>query len=124
MDWYPHYITDYRRDTLHLNTLEHGAYRLLIDAYMEYGSLPNDDAILARLVGLTSQSWATIAPTIRAFFVTRDSRLRHKRCDRELDTQTSKRASAAERKRRNRLKSLQVVTRDGEIVNRSRVTDA
>jgi uncharacterized protein YdaU (DUF1376 family) len=106
MDWYPHYINDYDRDTLHLTTLEHGADRLLIDAYMRFGQpLPDDDEILARIAKLEPTAWAAIAPTIRAFFVTRDSRLCHKRCHTELTKQSEKRENAAKRQRRKRLKS-------------------
>lgn len=111
MDWYPHHIVDYRRDTLHLTTLEHGAYRLLIDAYMELGKLPDDDTILARFAGMTPTEWASIAKTIRKFFgMPRDGFLRHKRCDAEIAKQAQWRAAnaakqAAWRQRRTALRN-------------------
>ena len=103
MHWYPHYITDYRRDTLHLTTLQHGAYRLLIDAYMEFGrSLPDDDAILARLSGLALNEWLDMATVIRAFFVSAGTTLKHKRCEAELNEQSRARLKWARDKARQR----------------------
>ena len=116
VDWYPHYIIDYQRDTLHLTTLEHGAYRLLIDAYMLHGKpLPDNDAVLAKIVGLEPDQWSSIAPTILAFFVTRDGRVSHKRCEHELNKQAKRRSDMAERQRRNRLKNNDPVTRESRV---------
>ena len=117
MDWYPHYIVDYQRDTLHLTTLEHGAYRLLIDAYMLHGRpLPDDDAVLARIAGMTIGVWGEISSTIRAFFLSSGTVLRHKRCDHELEEQTQLRHRWAKNKREQRsskpLQSLNGVRED------------
>jgi len=114
MDWYPHHIIDYRRDTLHLSTLEHGAYRLLIDAYMELGELPDSDPALAKITGMHLQQWTDIAPTIRAFFRPANGHLTHKRCDAELVKQAEWRAAnnARQTARRLRRKGLHLVTRD------------
>ena len=114
MDWYPHHIVDYRRDTLHLTTLEHGAYRLLIDAYMELGKLPDNDPALARIIGMHPREWKAIAPTIRAFFQPANGHLTHKRCDRELHKQAEWRAAnnARQAARRMRRQGLHLVTRD------------
>jgi len=45
----PWHIGDYLGDTMHLTTLEHGAYCLLIMHYWRTGPLPNDDRMLADL---------------------------------------------------------------------------
>ena len=103
LDWYPHYIVDYQRDTLHLTTLEHGAYRLLIDAYMLHGRpLPDNDAVLARIAGMTDEAWSGISATIRAFFMSSGTVLKHKRCEHELEEQTRLRHRWAENKREQR----------------------
>jgi uncharacterized protein YdaU (DUF1376 family) len=69
--WYPFYPGDYQRDTQHLTTLEHGAYRLLIDAcYCRGGSLPANDGDLARICRLQPHEWAEIRNRIADFFVT------------------------------------------------------
>ena len=67
--WMPWYIGDYRRDTGHLSTLEHGAYRLLIDHYWETGPIPDDDEELAQITLLSVFRWRKIRPKIERFFV-------------------------------------------------------
>ena len=51
MNFYKHYIGDYQRDTGHLTLTEHGAYRLMLDAYYATGKpLPSDRKALYRLL--------------------------------------------------------------------------
>lgn len=67
--WYPHYIGDYQRDTQHLTTLEHGAYRLLLDTcYTSNGRLPDDDGDLSRIAKLSLSDWQAIRSRIAVFF--------------------------------------------------------
>ena len=102
VDWYPHYIKSYRRKTLHLTTLEHGAYRLLIDAYMLHGqALPNNDNVLAKIAGISDTEWLAIATTIRAFFTSSGTILKHKRCEHELSEQMQQRKSWSKNKTNN-----------------------
>jgi uncharacterized protein YdaU (DUF1376 family) len=101
VDWHPHHIDAYRRKTRHLSTLEHGAYRLLMDEYMaDRRPLPNDDRALAGIVKLPLLEWLIIAPTIRAFFRKRGDFLHHDRCDQELDAQDAKSKRATDKARK------------------------
>lgn len=51
MNFYKHYIGDYQRDTGHLSLAEHGAYRLMLDAFYATGKpLPADRKALYRLL--------------------------------------------------------------------------
>ena len=51
MNFYKHYIGDYQRDTGHLSLAEHGAYRLMLDAFYATGKpLPADKKALYRLL--------------------------------------------------------------------------
>lgn len=96
MDWYAWNIKAYRADTAHLTTLQHGAYRLLIDHYMDTRvPLLDNDLALAKIAGLTAEEWASMSMTIRAFFRPEGGRLHHKHCDAELNEQDggTKRAS-------------------------------
>ena len=79
--WMPLYVADYRVDTAHLSTLEHGAYLLLIMHYWSSGKLPSNDVQLARICGLSDSEWAEIRPVLRAFF---GAKWRHRRIDFEL----------------------------------------
>lgn len=68
--WYPHYIERYRRKTGHLTIAEHGAYRLLMDAYWDNrGPLPADDNRLRRLIGADREEWDAVKEAVLAFFV-------------------------------------------------------
>ena len=91
MDWYPWYFAIYEADAGHLSCLEDGAYRRLIDRYMRtQAPLPDDDAALARFVGLSLDEWLGIAPRIRPFFQARSGKLHNKRCNQELDKQVAR----------------------------------
>jgi uncharacterized protein YdaU (DUF1376 family) len=80
------YVADYLGDTRHLTTEQHGAYMLLLMAmWRAGGSLPDDDAKLARMVGLTPARWARISDDVLAFFQTDGTRLSHKRVTAELE---------------------------------------
>jgi uncharacterized protein YdaU (DUF1376 family) len=101
MDWYPHHIDPHRRNTRHLSTLEHGAYRLLMDEYMaDRRPLPDDDRALAGIVKLPLPEWMIIAPTIRAFFRKPGDFLHLDRCDQELDAQDAKSKRATDKAKR------------------------
>lgn len=101
MDWYPFFVTDYRKDTYHLSLEEDGAYRRLIDEYMvTRAALPNDDAALARIVGIPKTEWDRLATVVRRFFKTRNDKLFHKRCEREIRAQNARHNRNSERARK------------------------
>ena len=65
----PFHTDAYLADTRHLTTIEHGTYMLLlITAWRNGGSLPNDDKLLARYASLGPRQWQRIKPTIMQFF--------------------------------------------------------
>lgn len=98
LDWFPWYIRDYRRDTQHLTLEEEGAYRRLIDEYMySRKPLPNDDAALARILGIPKTDWDRLAPKVRRFFRARNDKLWHKRCEDELHAQDARHNRNSER---------------------------
>lgn len=87
-DWYPWHIQKYRRATSHLSLAEDGAYRRLIDEYMMTGApLPDNDASLARIIGVSREEWAIVAIAIRPFFEASHGKLINKTCEEELHTQ-------------------------------------
>lgn len=79
--WMPLYITDYLADTVHLTTVEHGAYLLLIMAYWKEGKLPQDDTKLARICRMAPAQWAEIRDVIAEMF---QDGWRHSRIDQEI----------------------------------------
>jgi uncharacterized protein YdaU (DUF1376 family) len=87
----PLYIADYLADTRRLSTLEHGAYMLLIMDYWRNGSLPNDDAKLARIAGLSGREWKVVRESIAPLF---HDGWKHKRIDAELIRSAEKSNSA------------------------------
>lgn len=98
MEWYAWFIRDYRVDTRHLSLAEHGAYRLLIDEYMDRrGPLPDDDRALAAIVGVGFEEWSAVAPVVRKFFRAKDGNLVHKRCQQEISAQNTRLRRFSER---------------------------
>jgi uncharacterized protein YdaU (DUF1376 family) len=91
--WMPFYVSDYVADTMHLGTLEHGAYVLLILHYWRHGSLPDDDGQLARIVRATPEQWADLRPALLQFF---GDGWTHKRIDAELSEADAKYTRRAE----------------------------
>jgi uncharacterized protein YdaU (DUF1376 family) len=113
MRWYPWYPVEHRRATLKLSLAEDGAYRRLLDEYMNNrGPLPDDDPVLARILGVGLDEWLAISPNVRTFFKARNGRLVHKRCESELQVQDrrmqlfSDRGKKAARARYNKHKDL------------------
>ena len=79
--WMPLYVGDYLRDTRDLNTLQHGAYLLLIMHYWQHDALPADDARLAAITGLSVAQWRRIREPVQAKF---SDGWRHRRIEAEL----------------------------------------
>lgn len=79
--WMPLYVPDYRADTGHLSTFQHGIYLLLIMHYWQTGSLPDDDAQLARIAGCTASEWKKNREVIAKFFL---PGWKHGRIEKEL----------------------------------------
>jgi uncharacterized protein YdaU (DUF1376 family) len=96
LPYLPFFIGDYLKETRHLTTEQHGAYLLLILEYwVKQGSLPDDDAQFARIVGLPVAKWRRMRPAIQAFF---HGGWHHERMDAELakaSALTEKRRTAA-----------------------------
>jgi len=66
----PFWTDAYLGDTMHLTTIEHGAYMLLlITAWRSKdGKLPDNDVLLARYCRLTLDKWKKIKPIIQPYF--------------------------------------------------------
>lgn len=92
----PLYVGDYLADTTHLTCTEHGAYLLLLMAmWRAGGSLPNDDARLARFARCTKGQWERMRPVLIGFFQQSDDVLTQGRMAREL----TKHSGAVEQRR-------------------------
>lgn len=99
-DWYPFDRVAYKRKTLHLSLAEDGAYRRLIDEYMAAeGALPDNDAALARIIGVSLDEWLAVAPKLRPFFESSNGKLVHSRCEEELRAQSMRAARRSQQAR-------------------------
>lgn len=85
----------YMADTMHLTLEEHGAYlRLLMLAWRTPDcSLPNDDARIARMLGISGQRWRKIRPAVMDFWTLEDGRWSQKRLKKEREYVASKKKS-------------------------------
>lgn len=78
------YIADYLGDTQHLTTEQHGAYLLLLMAMWRHGgSLPNDQAKLARIARVNLRRWHIVGADVMPFFEVRGEQIVQKRLERE-----------------------------------------
>lgn len=104
--WMPLYIADFIRDTTHVGPLIKGAYLCLIMHYWNHGSLPDDEAKLRTITGLSPQEWRYHHDTLKAFF---RNGWKHKRIDHELahvaDISNKRSAVAAARQEKLRLQN-------------------
>lgn len=66
----PVWTDAYLADTRHLTTVQHGAYFLLLmEAWRRPRcNLPDDDSLLAKLAGLSTEEWETHRPIVMAFW--------------------------------------------------------
>jgi uncharacterized phage protein (TIGR02220 family) len=98
LNYYPHHIGDYTRDTAHLSMLEDAAYRRMLDVYYRTESpLPKDQHAIYRLVRATTrQEKLAVDIVIGEFFTESPDGWRNKRADEEILISKEKSAKAAE----------------------------
>jgi uncharacterized protein YdaU (DUF1376 family) len=69
LPYMPFFVGDYLKETRHLTLEEHGAYFHLIIEYWAKGCLADDDAQLARIVGISLAKWQKkMRPVMKALF--------------------------------------------------------
>lgn len=98
MQFYPHWVGDYQRDTADLSLLEHGAYRLLLDTYYATEQpFPADIGRLLRVARATTPEEQDAVRFVaeRFFPVGEDGLRRNARADMEI----AKAAKYAEKQR-------------------------
>lgn len=79
--WMPFYPGDYLRDTMHLNTEEHGAYLLLLFCFwLGNGKMEDNDHQFANVTRLSLDRWQKdFRPILSKFFIVEDGFWTHKR---------------------------------------------
>lgn len=113
MNHYPHHIGDYLKDTAHLDPLEDGIYRRMLDLYYtQEGPLDANLAALCRRLRLDSRKHGEVVQQLLSeFFQVNEAgtHWHHKRCDKEIakyleeaDDLHAKRENEKERQRRHR----------------------
>ncbi len=82
----PIVIEKYLADTMHLTTVLHGAYFLLLVAYWRNGGpLRDDDEELAAITRASAAEWRKMRPRLARFFEVKSGFWRQKRADMELE---------------------------------------
>lgn len=104
LNYYPHFLGDYARDTAGLSMLEHGAYRLLLDTvYATEQPLPAESDEIYRIAKAnTRQERAAVDRIVEKFFpIGPDGKRHNARADVEIEQwkKKSKKASSSARER-------------------------
>jgi uncharacterized phage protein (TIGR02220 family) len=103
VNYYPHHIGDYARDTGHLSMLEDAAYRRMLDvAYATEKPLPRDQSAIYRLVrARTHAEKLAVDIVLGEFWVEREDGWHNARADAEIakahEKSTKARGSAKKR---------------------------
>jgi len=80
MHYYKFNIADYRKDTGHLSTIEHGIYRQLIDwYYLDEQPIPEETQVVIRRLRLGSEEVNFLKNVLSDFFVLGKTGYTHKR---------------------------------------------
>jgi uncharacterized protein YdaU (DUF1376 family) len=125
LHYYTFNIGDYRRDTSHLNLLEHGIYRQLLDSYyLSEQPLCGDDATLMRTHCIrTEEEKAAFKNVLNDFFCLAKDGYRHKGCEkniaeyREKSSKASKSAKARWDKDANGMRTHSERNANGMLTN-------
>jgi uncharacterized protein YdaU (DUF1376 family) len=81
---YPHHIGDYSKDTPGLTMMEHGAYRLLMDAYYASERAIPEDEPYAIAKASNALERKAVDKVLRKYFTLEDGHYHQKRIDLEL----------------------------------------
>lgn len=85
MHYYKFNIADYRKDTGHLSTIEHGIYRQLIDwYYLDEQPITPETQVVARRLRLGSEEIKFLQNVLSDFFVLDKTGYKHKRIEVEI----------------------------------------
>jgi uncharacterized protein YdaU (DUF1376 family) len=85
MHYYKFNIADYRKDTGHLSTIEHGIYRQLIDwYYLDEQPIPEETQVVIRRLRLGSEEVKFLENVLLDFFVLGKTGYTHKRIEVEI----------------------------------------
>jgi uncharacterized protein YdaU (DUF1376 family) len=85
MHYYKFNIADYRKDTGHLSTIEHGIYRQLIDwYYLDEQPIPEETQVVIRRLRLGSNDVNFLKNVLSDFFVLGKTGYKHKRIEVEI----------------------------------------
>jgi len=85
MHYYKFNIADYRKDTGHLSTIEHGIYRQLIDwYYLDEQPIPEETQVVIRRLRLGSEDVTFLQNILSDFFVLGKTGYKHKRIEVEI----------------------------------------
>jgi uncharacterized protein YdaU (DUF1376 family) len=84
MNYYPHHLGDYAKDTGTLTMLEHGAYRLLLDAYYSTEQPIPQDEVYRAAKAVSKADRAAVDYVLKKFFTLTPAGFFQRRADREI----------------------------------------
>ena len=130
MNYYTHHLGDYAKDTRHLRLVDHGVYRLLLDAvYATERPLPTDFDAVCRICGAVSRTEKdSVKRILDEFFPVIGEHRVNKRAFEEIDAFREKSGKARDSilSRWNRVRNTDVLPPNNEpppsVIQRARAS--
>jgi uncharacterized protein YdaU (DUF1376 family) len=83
LPYMPYYVAHWAHEAAEFTLAERGALIALVERYWTAGSLPTDDAVLARIARATQEEWLAVKKNVLSLFDVEGDRLENTHLDKQ-----------------------------------------